>query len=168
MLLETERLFIRPFTRDDEAAAIALFTDPDFMVGSLDGILSPTGARDKLQTLIALYDTHGFSKLALVEKSSQRLIGYCGFGLEPIEGPPVPEFGYRLHPDARGSGLATEGAQLVVADAFARLEMPHIQAIVEEDNAPSRRVLEKLGMIYQRLVPFRERVWRLYRLERPR
>ena len=137
------------------------------MLGSLDGVLSPAGARNKLQALIVLYQTHSFSKLALVEKSNQRLIGYCGFGLEPIEGPPVPEFGYRLHPDARGRGLATEAAQVIVADAFARLEMPYIQAIVEEDNAPSRRVLEKLGMTHRRQVVFQEREWLLYRLEHP-
>ena len=155
-LLETKRLIIRPFTRDDEPAAVALFTDQGFMVGSLDGLLSPTGARNKLQALIDLNQSHGFSKLALVEKSSRRLVGYCGFGLEPIEGPPVPEFGYRLHPDARGKGFATEAAQLIVADAFTRLKMAFIQAIVEENNTPSRRVLEKLGMIHQRQVPVEE------------
>jgi len=167
MLLKSKRLLIRPFTRDDETAAIALFTDPDFMAGSLDGLLSPAGARAKLQSLIDLYQTHSFSKLALVERNNQRLIGYCGFGLEPIEGPPVPEFGYRLHPDAHGRGLATEAAQLIVADAFKRLDMPYIRAIVEAENSPSRRVLEKLGMIYQRQVNFHDREWLLYRLERP-
>ena len=167
MLLKSARLLIRPFSREDEASAIALFTDPDFMAGSLDGLLSPTEARDKLQTLIALYQTHGFSKLALIENISQRLIGYCGFGLELIEGKLMQEFGYRLHPDARGKGFATEAARFIVADAFSRLDMPRIQAIVEEDNAPSRRVLEKLGMVYRRQLVFHQREWLLYRLERP-
>jgi len=166
MLLRTKRLIIRPFTHDDETAAIALFTDPGFMAGSLDGLLSPAGARDKLQALIDLYQTHSFSKFALVEKSNKCLIGYCGFGLEPIEGPPVAEFGFRLHPDARGKGFATEAAQLVVADAFTRLKMPFVQAIVEANNTASRRVLEKLGMIHQRQVAFHGRKWLLYRLER--
>ena len=165
LLLESERLFIRPFVLRDKDIATALFTDPDFMVHSLEGPLSPEGALDKLQTLIDLYQTHGLSKLALVERRDRRLIGYCGFGLEPIEGPPVPEFGYRLCPEFRGKGLATEAASVVIADAFTRLQMLFVQAIVEESNAASRRVLEKLGMIYQRRVHFHEREWMLYRLE---
>ena len=42
----------------------------------------------------------------------------------------------------------------MIADAFTRLQMLFVQAIVEESNAASRRVLEKLGMIYQRRVQF--------------
>jgi RimJ/RimL family protein N-acetyltransferase len=83
--------------------------------------------------------------------------------------------GVGSHPDGRGKGLATEAgdsrirgseaAKVVIADGFARVQMPFIQAIVEDSNALSRRVLEKLGMIYQRRVIFRKRVWMLYRLE---
>ena len=167
LLLESERLFIRPFESYDTASVIELFTSPDFMVHSLEGPLNKDGALAKLQTLIDLYQTHGFSKLALVEKQNRRLIGYCGFGLEPIDGPPISEFGYRLHLDARGKGFATEAAAVVIKDAFTRLQMPFIQAIVEGSNAPSRRVLEKLGMIYQRQVIFHEREWMLYRLDAP-
>ncbi len=167
MLLETERLFIRPFTRDDEAEAIELFIDPDVMVWSLDGPLGRDGARAKLQGFIDFHQTHGISKLALVDRAEQRLVGYCGFGLEPIEGPPALEFGFRLHPNARGKGFATEAARAVVAEAFARLDMPFVQAIVAENNTASRRVLEKLNMICQRNVIFHEQDWMLYRLDAP-
>lgn len=166
MQLETARLRIRPFILDDEAAAIAFFTDPDFMVWSLDGALSREGARSKLRDLIALYEERGFSKLILTEKASGCRIGYCGFGWEPIEGAPEPELGYRLLGSARGRGLATEAARAVIADAFTRVHMPFVRAIVEKANAPSRRVLGKLGLAYERRVLLRGRDLLLYQLDR--
>lgn len=167
MRLETERLLIRPFAPQDEEAFVGFFMDPDFMLWSLDGALSPVAAREKFCGLVALYERHGFSKLAIVEKASAQLIGYCGFGLEPVEGEPSPELGYRLTRSARGSGFATEAARAVVADAFARLKMPFVLAMVMEENTPSRRVLEKLGLTYRRNVLLHGRDVLLYRLERP-
>jgi len=167
MLLETEHLIIRPFRHDDEAEAIELFIDPGFMVWSLDPPHSRGSARAKLQSFIDLHQVHGFSKLAVVVRSVRHLVGYCGFDLEPVGGPPAPELGFRLHPDARGKGFATEAARAVVADAFARLNMPFVQAIVAENNAASRRVLEKLNMIYQRNVMLHEFEWMLYRRDAP-
>jgi len=166
MRLETERLLIRPFVPADEPDATSFFTDPDFMSWSLDGALNPEGARNKLRGLIALYDERGFSKLALQEKAGGRLIGYCGFGLEPVEGAPVPELGYRLKGEWRGRGLATEAARAVVADAFERLGMDSVLAIVIEGNLPSRRVMEKVGLTFRRKVVFQGRELMLHRLER--
>ena len=167
VLLETERLLIRPFVASDESDAVALFTGKDFMAWSLDGALSPDRARKKLRDLIALYATHGFSKLALFGKCDRRLIGYCGFGLEPIDGTPMPEFGFRLQLEERGKGFVPEAGRAVLADAFERLGMTFVQALVAEANAPSRRVLDKLGMTCERSVTLCAQEFLLYRLERP-
>jgi ribosomal-protein-alanine N-acetyltransferase len=168
MRLETKRLIIRPFLPEDEEVAAGFFMDPEFMVWSPDGALTPDAARKRLRSFIALHETHGFSKLAVVEKESARVIGYCGFGLETIEGEPSPELGYRLTSAARGSGYATEAARAVVADAFARLRMPRVLALVMEENAPSRRVLEKLGLTFRRRIPFHGRDVLLHLLEAPK
>lgn len=166
LLLDTARLQIRPFRNADLNEAVGLFSDVDFMSGSLDGTLSPDAAAAKLRTLIGLYEAHGFSKLALIERVSGRIIGYCGLGLEIIDGNPTPEFGYRLHAVARGKGYATEASRAVLSDAFGRLRMTEVHAIALSDNIASRRVLDKLGMIYLRDVAFRDKEWMLYRLER--
>ena len=166
MQLETERLLIRPFAPGDEADAIRFFTDPDFMAFSSTGVLSPEKARERFRGLIALYRARGFSKMALVERAGGHLVGYCGFGYEPVEGHMSPELGFRLMPQWQGRGLATEAARAVVSDAFARLAMTAILALVVEENLPSRGVLEKLGMQYQRRTAFYDREVMLYRLER--
>ena len=166
MCIETERLCIRPFQPSDAQAVITLMADPGFMKWSLDGVLSPGQARAKLKRFIDLQKTHQFSKWAVSAKDDRGLIGYCGFGLIPIDGKLEPELGYRLRPDVHGKGLATEAAKAVVGDAFIRLKMQFVQAIVDPNNNGSLRVLDKLGMIYQRQIIEYEREWPLYRLER--
>jgi RimJ/RimL family protein N-acetyltransferase len=168
MILETERLIIRPFVPEDEDVAAGFFMDPAFMVWSFEGALGADAAREKFRGYLSLHATHGFSKLAVLHKEGGRLIGYCGFGLETIEDAPSPELGYRLTPSVRGNGFATEAARAVIADAFARLRMPHVLATVMEGNAPSCAVLEKLGLTFRRRVVLHGREMLLYRLEAPK
>lgn len=166
MQLETERLLIRPFAAADEPEAVRFFTDPDFMAWSPAGALSEAAARKWFSELIELYRERGFSKLALVEKASGTLIGYCGFGHEIVEGEHRPELGFRLMPQWRGRGYATEAARAVVADAYERLGMTSILALVIEENMPSRNVLEKLGMTFRRRIIYRGRQVMFYKMER--
>lgn len=167
MRLETLRLLLRPFGSDDEQIAIALFTDPGFMEWSMRGARTPEVARQYLQEEIDNQAQHGFSKLAVIDKQHGRVLGYCGIGIADTSEGPLIEFGYRLLPDARGKGLVTEAGKVVIEDAFARLPLPFIQAFVTAKNAASRRVLDKLGFVYERDIIVDKRDWLLYRLERP-
>ena len=166
MKVETERLFIRPFQMTDASAVIALMADPEFMRWSVDGTLNPDQAKAKLNRYIDLQEARQFSKWAVLAKDDGSLVGYCGFGLIPVAGRLEPELGYRLRHDVRGRGLATEAARGVVTDAFVRLKMQFVQAFVDPKNNASLRVLDKLGMVYQRQIMQFEREWQLYRLDR--
>lgn len=59
--------------------------------------------------------------------------------------PPEVEIGWHLHPDAWGSGYATEAAATVVADAFARGQ-DRILAVTHPENSPSQAVCRRIGM----------------------
>ncbi|MGE0602071.1 MAG: GNAT family N-acetyltransferase [Dehalococcoidia bacterium] len=60
------------------------------------------------------------------------------------------ELGYRLRRETWGQGLATEGAQALIAIGFREFNAAKIFAQTYEDNAASRRVMEKLGMTFVR------------------
>ena len=167
MLIETARLWLRPFTLEDFPAYAALAANPGFQAWSASGPLDAEQARRKLEGFIALYETRGFSKWAISVKPGSRIIGYCGLGLEEIEGRSQPEFGYRLDPAFRNRGIATEAARAAIEDAFKRLDLSEIHAYAEAGNAASLRVLEKLGLSYLRDITLHGRAWRLYRLDRP-
>ena len=59
----------------------------------------------------------------------------------------LPGFGYILHPDVWGRGLATEAVGAFLNAAFARPDVPRLEADVDPRNLASLRLLEKLGFV---------------------
>ena len=57
----------------------------------------------------------------------------------------IAEIGYNVAPEARGRGYATEALRLVTHKAFTESPLRKLIAYVHEDNAASRKVLEKVG-----------------------
>ena len=55
------------------------------------------------------------------------------------------EIGYHLIPSERGKGYGTEATQLIVDYLFLSRTIDRIQAITDERNKASQRVLEKAG-----------------------
>ena len=140
--LVTERLRLRPLTEDDIDDLAAVYQHP--LVARWIGHHTRERVAEELRCHTEYERTRGFSFLAVEERASGRFLGDCG--LQPFEhrGPEV-ELGYDLHPDAWGRGIATEAARAVVADAFGRLRLDRLVAVVRPDNIGSRRVLEKSG-----------------------
>lgn len=151
MRLETERLRLRRFRQDDLEQLVALHGHPEvmrFITGTptprkvVEGTVFPRFLR---------YDpcrpVHGV--WAAERKDGGEFLGW--FSLERKRGGSNVEatIGFRLAPRAWGQGYATEGARMLLAQAFAT-GVRRVFATVYEENLPSRRVLEKLGMTLQR------------------
>ncbi|HEU5107953.1 MAG TPA: GNAT family protein, partial [Micromonosporaceae bacterium] len=86
---------------------------------------------------------------ALLELPSAELIGYLCW--RPI--PYLPSLcgttwnlGIELIPGGRGRGVGAAAGMLLIQHLFASTEVDRIQMIVEADNVPGWRALEKLGM----------------------
>jgi RimJ/RimL family protein N-acetyltransferase len=114
------------------------------------GPLSRAECRDRLNGFIAAYTEHGFGKWAVVIEASGEVIGYCGVELTAIDGPPVPELGFRIRADSWGQGYATEAARAALDHCFRELGFSDLVAFVEPANHRSVRVLTKLGFTFQR------------------
>jgi [ribosomal protein S5]-alanine N-acetyltransferase len=146
MELTTERLHLRPFMLGDEAAIHAVYADPEVMryVGHGAHRTSAETAA-ALRTYGDVLERHGYSFLAVIERSSGTLVG--DGGLHPLAGVgPDVELGYTLARRAWGRGYATELGRALVEYAFTVLRVPRVVAQVEPANAASRHVLAKLGM----------------------
>jgi RimJ/RimL family protein N-acetyltransferase len=87
----------------------------------------------------------GWCARTMVRLEDQALVGHCGF-----HGPPEDvgraEIGYTVLPSQRGAGFATEAAAALVHFAAER-GAGTVFATVAPDNAPSLRVVEKLGFV---------------------
>jgi ribosomal-protein-alanine N-acetyltransferase len=92
------------------------------------------------------WDHSGAEPTRLVVGSADAtLVGETGFHGPPDEAGTV-EVGYSIVPAYRGLGFATEATRALIQHALVRPAVRCVTAECHEDNAPSLRVLEKLGM----------------------
>ena len=85
--------------------------------------------------------------LAIVDKKTQRFIGWCGLDhLDQAKNSPV--LFYLLKARYWGKGLATEAATGVLAYAFRELDLARIDGGAAFENIASKRVMQKIGMRY--------------------
>jgi len=154
MQLETERLILRSFRREDVDAMAQLFASPDFMRFSLGAFTERKKTVDFIEKVMGWDRASMPSQFAVVSRGEHAVIGYCGFHHHP-EVPGEIEIGYRLHPDYWNRGLITEAARAVRNHAFADLRLPRVISLIHPENIPSRRVAEKNGMKVEKEITFR-------------
>jgi RimJ/RimL family protein N-acetyltransferase len=135
--LETERLVLTPQREDDAPWLAELFTERG------TGVFSHQDALERVAVMTETRRTTGIGALVLRVKPDLDPVGYAALvvGRATLE---EPELAYELLPRAHGLGYATEGAAAVLEAAFAT-GRTRIWSTVGAWNAPSLRVLEKLG-----------------------
>ncbi|MGH9594201.1 MAG: GNAT family N-acetyltransferase, partial [Bryobacteraceae bacterium] len=101
----------------------------------------------------------------LILQSSGELAGFCG--IQPLAGTEEIEIGWWLAKAHWGHGIAIEAAREVMRDAFGRVRLPRLVAIARPENAASRRIMEKLGMAFEREHVHRGIPVVLYAISRP-
>ncbi len=152
--LQTARLNLRPFSEGDLDELAALMADETFMRFSL-GVFSREKTAGFLEKVCGR-DREGLpSQFALILRSNEKLIGYCGFFLQTVDDKEQLEIAYRLDPSYWGQGLATEAARSVRDHAFDDLQLPHVISLIHPENIASRRVAEKNGMVREKETIFR-------------
>jgi [ribosomal protein S5]-alanine N-acetyltransferase len=153
--LYTPRLILRPFTEADADAFLALVSDPAILRYTGETPVSSVAEAAKILRARPLrdYQVHGFGRLACVLRDSGELIGFCGLKkLEDLD--QEIDIGYRFRPHAWGKGLASESAAAVYAHGKTVLGLTRIIALVMPENTGSVRVLEKLGLRFEKSIRF--------------
>ena len=152
-VLETERLILRPWRDDDLEAFAAINADPEVM-RYLSGGLPMT--REQSDAMVGRIRGHfaerGFGLWAAMRKDNAHLAGFVGLATPSFlpEVLPTVEIGWRLGRAHWGKGLATEGARRCLDYAFEDAGLDEVCSIHDPDNVASRRVMEKLGMRFDR------------------
>lgn len=142
--IETERLLLRPFTREDVTPMLEVYGDAEVMRFIPGGALDASATAQMLAAYAHAQETRGFAVWAVVLKGTGRLVGDAGFNLFTVTG--EPELGYSLARRAWGNGYASEAARGCLAAAFAHLDCARVVALVDVDNEPSQRVAGRIGM----------------------
>lgn len=148
-MIETERLIFRKFTLDDLPALIATRTDPEvikFLGGTT--LQNPIALAKRLRFYISCYTSHGFGNCAMLWKPTGEMIGSAG--LQPLDGTDEIEVGYSMIKEYWGRGIGTEAARAWVDHGFRNHGLDRIVAVAHTENWPSRHIMEKLGMHYEK------------------
>jgi RimJ/RimL family protein N-acetyltransferase len=171
-VIETERLLLEPLDESRLEDFVALTADPDTMrYWTPSGPFSRDTAERNFAASLARLGEHGFGRRWIGVRESGAGLGfpdtkYFGQSCDDVS-PDEVEIGWMLTPPAWGRGYATEAGSAVRDEAFDRLELQSIVAVHHPANAASGRVMEKLGMAFERdLVARNGWPFRLYRLTR--
>jgi RimJ/RimL family protein N-acetyltransferase len=108
------------------------------------GALRATEAHARFDRMLANAAELSFAKQPVIERSSCRIVGYAGVDWFAHDGQQRLEFGYRLVPEARGKGYATEASRAVLAEV-PPTRRNEILAIIDPINKASQNVARKLG-----------------------
>ncbi len=151
-VLQTERLTLCRLSAGDAEFILELLNDPAFLRYIGDKEVRTLGDARKYiaEGPVASYRQHGFGLYATRLKDTGAAIGICGLirrdSLDDVD------VGFAFLPQFRRKGYAFESAAAVLRHGRTALGLERIVAITSPDNTGSIRVLEKLGMRFEKMV----------------
>ena len=146
LVLETERLVLRPMVPADLEGLSGIFGDVAVMAAFGEAPFDREQTRGWLERNLEHQREHGYGLFAVCLKSDGRLIGDCGLELMEVTGEQVAELGYDVRSDRWNKGYATEAACAVRDYAFTTLRLPRLMSLIRPGNEASARVAEKTGL----------------------
>ncbi|MEZ5990463.1 MAG: GNAT family N-acetyltransferase [Planctomycetota bacterium] len=145
VILETDRLLLRPYGPADLEGLVTLLGDPvvmRFWPEPFDRERAVGWYRRAEEQL----REHGYSRLATIERATGAYVGDCGLLRVGLDGRDEHDLGWILRADRHGRGYATEAARALLDHALGPLALGRVVANMATDHLASRRVAEKLGM----------------------
>lgn len=139
--LDTERLSLIPLSRDCEDMYDRFYTDADAS-REYGGPLSSANAWARLSADIGSWHLQGFGVWAIRRREQDDLVGVCGFwqgkGWRR-------ELTWWILPEARGCGVAFEASLAAITHAYDGFGWQSVETYMNDDNAPARALVQKLG-----------------------
>lgn len=151
-MIETDRLTLRKFAEDDAEFILRLLNEPSFLefVGD-KGVRTLDEARQYIREgPVASYREHGFGLYLVQRRADGASIGMCGLLKRATLDD--PDLGFGFVPESWSQGFATESARAVLDRARRLHGLNRVVAITTRSNDSSIRVLEKIGLRFEKMV----------------
>ena len=164
MILETERLVLREFELSDAQQFFELNNNPKVLRYTGN---EPFPSLEESKEFIhnySAYSDFGYGRWAVVLKSSNIFIGWCGLKFHPQEN--YTDLGFRFFEKYWNQGFATESSRGVIKYAFETLDLTKLVARVEQENTASIKVLYKLGFKQTNSIKFNNVQGLMFQLDR--
>ncbi len=144
--IKTNRLFLRPFEPGDLVYMSEFSADSE----NTRFLTSPNKSVDEVRKYLdwvvsewSKGETQKYFCYAVV--LGEKLIGEVALGVVP----PLKKasIGWIIHKDHHNKGYATEAVRKIIEHAFKVLDIESVISSCDEKNTPSRRVMQKCGML---------------------
>jgi RimJ/RimL family protein N-acetyltransferase len=155
IVCETERLRLTHLSSPDDAPFILeLLNDPGFLQNIGDrGVRTLAQANDYIESgPVASYIKFGFGLNLVSTREPATRLGICGLLRRDFH--PDVEIGFAFLPQFRGEGYAFEAASAVMTSGLTTFHLERIVALTALHNDASMKVLERLGLKFERMIQF--------------
>lgn len=146
--LETERLLLRPVTLADATDMFEYASDDEttrFVFPKHETL------EDTKISIATYFMAEPLGKYAIEEKTGGKMIGTIDLRVEGANG--RGELGYTINKKYWGQGITPEASMALLALAFDKLKLIHVGAFHDQANPNSGRVMEKIGMKQEAVIP---------------
>lgn len=148
-MIETARLLIRQFTLEDLPRLIEMRSDPEvnkYLGGTT--LQNPEAITKRMRVYMDCYEKFGFGVCGMIWKETGEMVGWSG--LMPLDDSGEIEVGYGMTKEFWGKGIGYECAKAWLDFGFNEKNLERIVAVAYPENKGSRRIMEKLGMKYEK------------------
>jgi RimJ/RimL family protein N-acetyltransferase len=166
VVIETERLRLRPYRQDDLDELAEMLADPVHMAW-YPAPFTREQSQAWIDRQLERYAANGFGLFVAELRADGSFAGTIGPTFQEVDGERRVEIGWHVRPALKGRGLAVEGGDASRAWVFETLGVDHVVSLIRPENAASRRVAEKLGMTIGRETEHAALPHLVYRSDRP-
>jgi RimJ/RimL family protein N-acetyltransferase len=151
--IRTSRLLLRRWRAEDVEPFAAICGDPEVMRYISSGtIRTHEQSALSVQAFERAWEENGYGLFAVELAGRDQMIGFTGLASPNFlpEILPTVELGWRFARSVWGNGYATEAARAALDFALVQLQLPEVVSIYQADNHASARIVQKLGMRFDR------------------
>lgn len=141
----TQRLHIRPVTTEDAPFILELMNTPKWIqfIGDRNVRTVKEAENYIIEKVLVQFNKHGYSNNVILRKDDNVKLGTCG--IYHREDREDPDIGFAFLPQYEGKGYAYEAANKLMHVAQQNYGLTELSGYTSEDNAASRKLLERLG-----------------------
>lgn len=145
---ETERLLLKPTSKEDSDIILELYNTPKWIefIGDRK-VKNSTDAEAYIETkILPQFERLGYGNYTVIRKLDGKKIGCCGlFDREGLEG---IDIGFALLPLFEKQGYAFECVNKLKETAFQYFKLTKLLAITDKNNLASQHLLQKIGLSF--------------------
>ncbi|VEH19173.1 anhydro-N-acetylmuramic acid kinase [Chryseobacterium nakagawai] len=163
-VLETDRLLLRELTIEDAYHFYELNANPNVIQYTGD---SPFENEEEALIFLQNYEDYsenGYGRWAVIDKSTTEFLGWCGLKYDIFKD--ETDIGFRFFERNWSKGLATESAAACLKYGFDQLHLEKIVGRAMAENIASIKVLQKLGLTFDKEFDFEGHKGVIYSIEK--